>query len=187
MSRHIEFTTSPDNSHTKFSLGNPVHNGELPVRFLAVRGVRVDGTRIEFIDESFVDRLHRALIEGRKVQDRSAVFDCLTFVALMQNIKLCEPQGDGRFLFNERTEPLEIHTTDSSNLLPVNIGHAKGEEFDYVHSLYPAHTSEGAWYIQKLGDRGPVCLSSLDDSLRMYRSSIAHPMTMLEAKRNQKS
>jgi hypothetical protein len=177
MSRYIEFTRSPENRHFSFSQGLPVHDEELPIRFLSVQGVRIDqGEPIAFADPEIVDRLHRALVETKRLESKKAVIDCLAFVALMNGIKLPRPNSHGRFHFEDTTLTNEIRNDDIENLMPLNL--TRGNH--YEHSVYPAHTQDKAMYFHKLGDIGPVAFSTLKEAKDLYDLSSAHPMIKLD-------
>jgi len=159
-----------------------VHDGRLPARYLDAQGVRVDGRQEEFIDESFVDKLHRALWRGEDLKSRGALFECVMFVALMQDIDLGMPQDDGKFHLNYETNlQVDIDPDDSTNTSPVMIGYAVLGGCIYKHALYPAHSMDGAGYVQKLGDDGPICLSGLADAMKMYPCDVAHPVLEIKA------
>lgn len=174
MSRYIDFI-SRGSPHTKFSLGNPVHNEKLPTRLLSVKGIRVDGEVMHFRDESLPDRLHQSLVTTERLAAKGAVIDCLAFVALMQQIALPSPDATGHFRFHTITSPTEISDQDISNMLPLNLG----DPHSYWHSVVPAHQEQTARYVQKLGDTGPLCLSGLQAARRIYKAKVARPMTDL--------
>jgi hypothetical protein len=179
MSRFIEFTTSPDNPYVAHS-GGAVHDGEIPTRYHAPRGIRIDGEPIAFSDASLHEKLYRALIVGEQLRTRSGIIDCLAFVALMQGSDLGKPRPNGLFSLYPSSESRHIASNDIENDFPVNIGHAYHDKrVQYVHSLYPAHLPNHACYIHKLGDNEPVCLSTLDQAHQMRGTIIAHPMPEL--------
>ncbi|HET6746908.1 MAG TPA: hypothetical protein VFH06_02255 [Candidatus Saccharimonadales bacterium] len=179
MSRYIEFTSSPENRHFSFSQGIPVHDEELPTRFLNVRGLRIDkGEPVLFGDTELIDRLHRALVETKRLESNGAVIDCLAFVALMCSMELPKPGLHGKFHFEDTTLTNEIQDDDMPNLMPLNLTRGNG----YEHSAYPAHTRNKAMYLHKLGDIGPVAFSSLGEAKKLYDLNSAHPMTDLKVR-----
>lgn len=178
MSRYLEFATSLDNRHVRAGAG-AVHNGEMPIRFLATKGIRIDGELMTFRDEALHEKLHHALIVGERLRARSAIIDCLAFVALMQGSDLGKPNRNGLFSLHPISEQRHINSDDIENDLPVNIGNSYHDQVRYVHSLYPAHLPEYALYIQKLGDNDPVSFSTLDQAHFMRNTTIAHPMPEL--------
>jgi hypothetical protein len=158
MSRYIEFTRSPENRHFSFSQGLPVHDEELPTRFLSVRGLRIDrGEPVAFADTELIDKLHQALIETKRLEGNGAIIDCLAFVALMGSLELPKPGLNGKFHFEDTTLTDEVQDDDTLHLTPLNL--ARGSH--YEHSVYPAHTQDKAMYLHKLGDIRPVALSTL--------------------------
>ncbi len=176
MSRYIEFATSAENPHYRFSKGIPVHDEKLPSRFLGLKGIRIDGKDpLIFQDASIEENLHRTPFEIKRFQAKGAVIDCLAFVALMSGLCLGQSQTDGRFIFEDTTLPVNINSDDLTNSYPLNLG----IDFIYEHSVYPAHHNDAAAYLQKLGDIGPVCLSTLDAAKEMYGLESAHQMTNL--------
>ncbi len=184
MSRYIEFTTSRKNRHTDFSMRSPVHDGHLPTRFRSTKGVRVNKQPIAFADETLPDRLHQTLIEGKALHRKALVFDCVVFVALINSVELGQPKEDGLFKIDQRVKPMSVDTSDATNDLPLMLGHTYNQAPHYVHAAQPAHVTdgggflrEGAFYLHKLGDEGPVCLSGLDKAMIIYGCNIAHPAT----------
>ncbi len=171
MSRYIEFTASQYNYHTKFSLGQPVHNGEVPTRFRQVRGVRVDGEHVEFVDDSIVESLHKTIVNNKRASRRRR-FNCYAFVAAMHDVDLTEKST------SRLSSGLDVDPEDASIAAPVLIGNRAGyvgsTTVAYSHALSPAPTVEGSRYLHKLGFSGPLCLSGLRVAMDMYSSSVAH-------------
>ncbi|MDB5162056.1 MAG: hypothetical protein JWM52_564 [Candidatus Saccharibacteria bacterium] len=178
MPRFIEFSTNVDNPLSSFALGNPIHDGVVPPRRLEVDGVRVDGDLLHFQDEEIPDRLHRALSDAERLQERIVVIDCLAFTALMSGENLSVlPNASGtsfppveRNYFDPKTGPSEH---------PLYLIRRDGGAMSYVHAVYPAHTTLNELYVHKMGS-GPVMLSSLQDASTMYGSRSADSMPVLK-------
>jgi len=178
MSRYLEFTTAARNPHTRFSRGNPVHNGKLPSRFREVLGVRVDGEPVIFADEKIVDDLHRTIVERQSAERAQGIpFNCVTFAASMQGIMLDGPK-DNPFL--DVMDEVGVDADDTSIDTPVNLGIriAKSSHVKYAHTISPAHTPEKAQYLHKLGDEGPICISGLTAALTIFRCNMAHQVKL---------
>lgn len=48
------------------------------------------------------------------------------------------------------------------------------------HGVQPVHTATGEYgIIHKLGDEGPLCLSSLESAMRIMNCNLAFPVTQL--------
>lgn len=181
MSRYIEFTTSHELLYMAGSLGNPVHDGSSPTRFKEVLGVRVDGVPVEFSDDTIPERINKALVNGRYLRPDGS-FKCVAFVALMHGL---EPHGpiqeeDASFVITR--EEVQVGPLDRPSM-PVDLAAEDPNTslLSYEHMIYPAHTAEQSQYVHKIG-RGPLCLSGLEDALRISRLTIAHPITLFEIK-----
>lgn len=169
MSNFIEFTTK----HNERTYGNPVHDGRYPKRFREVSGVRVDGELVDFVDESIPDRMNRYFVESRKLRRRRIANDCVAFVALMNSVELRDRKHNPFSTYDENS------VVDPSSKDPIVL--AAGFHDGLViprHVVLPAHTSDGSFgSLHKLGDKGPICMSSVDDAMRIMGCTHAFPVS----------
>lgn len=168
MSNYIEFTTE----HGEITYGNPIHDGKAPKRFRDVQGIRVDGDPVEFVDPTISDRVHRYFIESKKLRRRRIANDCVAFVALMNSIELKDRKHNP---FSDYDEDVEV---DPASTIPIVL--AQGFHDGVViprHVILPAHTIDGNYgSIHKLGDKGPLCISSVNDAMRIMGCTHAFPV-----------
>jgi hypothetical protein len=172
MSNYIEFTTH----HNERAFGNPVHNGKRPKRYRDVQGVRVDGDPVDFVDDTIPERLQRYFVESRSLRRRRIVNDCVAFVAVMNSIEIEDRHHNPFRNFDETTT---IDLTDfqpDEERVPLVLvqGFHDGVKLPR-HIVLPAHLTTGQNYLHKLGDKGPLCMSDLDDALSIMGCSSAHP------------
>ncbi len=172
MSRSLEFTTS--GPYTRDSHDNAVHDGRIPWR--EPKDIRIDGEPIVFTDESLHEKLYRTLLATEKLQSRSSIIDCLAFMALMQGREL----PSGKLAFHPTVEPIRILTSDTENDFSLALGHSIRSQTRYTHSVVPAHQPEKAFYIYKMGDTEPICLSTLAAAHKIYGTVVAHPIVELD-------
>lgn len=166
MANFIEFTTQ----HHERTFGSPVHNGKRPKSFREIDGVRVDGEPVRFIDPTISDRLGRYFIEARKLRRRKIANDCVAFVALMNSIEL-KDSTHNPFTHFDRDRPV----TGISEV-PVVLTNRLHRGFSVpTHIILPAHLERGENYLQKLGDKGPLCMANLETSMRIMGSTGAYP------------
>ena len=177
MPKALNFTTDPSNEHLAFSLGNPVHDGVVPSARTDIRGVQVDGVPVEFYSESTPDQIHKALVDGTALEKLDIPFSCYTFSLIMAGINMRKACMGKDYVpdaeFSKQAVGLEYKGSVPLGL-KIYMGWRYGEGFGHV--VYPAHTNSEARYVHKLGDNGPICLSSPADSLQMYRGKSAHKL-----------
>ena len=179
MSRYINFSTFPG-KHSEFSRGKPLHNGESPPRFREALGVKVDGRSVEFAEAEVIERLHRAIVDGKRLRRRRISYDCVSFAALMNNIQLRSRHDNP---FNEADQNIDVDPMDVTVSNPVNLGNYSSRSgVWYVHTVTPAHLTEGPSYLHKLGDKGPICMSGLDEAMEIYGATIANPVPQISAR-----
>lgn len=167
MPNYIEFTTQ----HAEITYGNPIHDGRAPKRFRDVDAIRVDGNAVSFLDESIPERMHRYFIESRKLRRRRIANDCVAFVALMQSIELTDRAHNP---FRDYDRGAEV---DPLSDTPIVL--AQGFHDGAVvprHVVLPAPTGDGSFgSVHKLGDKGPLCLSSVEDAMTIVGCTHAFP------------
>jgi hypothetical protein len=176
MPRYIEFVTPIDDETYELSFGNPVHDGRVPPASREVQGVRVDGEPIVLLDEALVGSLHRALVQMRG-RLWAPYADCVSFAAVMNGLPM--PPKRRNPLLNTRTD-IHIDPDDTTVTDTLNLGKRYRDmpSYHYAHTVVPAHSPGVAQYVHKLGDKGPVCLTSLEDALSMYACTVAHPVIL---------
>lgn len=178
MSRYFEFSTTSTGLLRYFAEDMPLHDGEMPTRFRAVKGFRVDGKPIQLRDESLPERTLQACREAVQLKRRGIMIDCIGFVALLSGHDFGQyPDGAHLTLPRVGGHPYDPQHDQFSDA-PVNLLREFEDEVWYVHSMYPAHTLTTPSYIHKLGD-GPLCFSTLNDAQRMYGSDAADTMPVL--------
>lgn len=174
MSNYIEFTTAYDER----TFGNPVHDGKRPRKYHDVGGIRVDGELVEFQDELIPERVQRYLIESRRLWRRRISNDCVAFVALMNSIELTDRNHNP---FKNFDTTISIDTShidlEDENPLVLVQGFHDGVKIPR-HIVLPAHHLSGQSYLHKLGDKGPVCMSDLNNSMRIMGCTSIHPVVM---------
>ena len=172
MSNYIEFTTH----HDEKTFGNPVHDGKQPRRYRDVQGVRVDGEPVEFIDDTITERLQRYFAETQRLRRRRIANDCVAFVAVMNSVELEDRHHNPFQDFDEATyiDPADIQMDDGRPLVLVQGFHG-GLKLPQ-HIVLPAHLDTGQNYLHKLGDKGPLCMSDLNDAMHIMNCSSAHPV-----------
>ena len=170
MPNFIEFTSW----HNERTLGNPVHDGNLPKKFREIDGVRLNGEPVDFVDETVPERLHRYLIESPSLQRQRIANDCVAFVALMNSVEM----RGGHNPFSDFDQASEV---DLSSTLPIVL--AQGFHGGLViprHIVQPAHLASGDYgSLHKLGDTGPLCMSSVSDAMGIMACNLAFPVTGL--------
>jgi hypothetical protein len=178
MPSYINFTLNPSHSDRPFAGQLPLFDGNMPGRFSRYGGVTIDKEPVQFLDETIPDRLHRALVDGSSL---AGIFDCLTFACLMQDVPMGEPDSDGKFKFLEEMAEERVETNDTGVRGLVNLGSIRGgnDEISYHHTVVPAHTFEGARYLHRLGT-ATICLSSLEEAMRLYRCTVAVPIASIQ-------
>lgn len=169
MPNYIEFTTD----HHEDTHGSPVHDGRLPRRFHDIDAVRMNGEPVAFKDESIPERLQRYFAEANKLKRRRIANDCVTFVALMNSIKL-ENRGHNPFSDFDRETAVDTSATAPLVLVQGFHGGLKIPQ----HIILPAHMQDQENYLHKLGDRGPLCMSDLDTAMRIMNCTSAHPVSV---------
>lgn len=178
MSRYIEFRSPALWQSRKAPIA---HNGNIP--FLTPKGVRLDGEPLPFIDDSMVEKLHRALVEGRAMQRHGDDFDCGAFGALMQDTPPKLRAGQHLHIILPTLTTKNISPQDRSVTRRLQLGMPSHEGFIYRHVVAPAHIKDQPihpkldgkpLYFHKLNTNGPVCLSGLTWAMKRYRCSVAH-------------
>ncbi len=173
--RYLEF--GHDRKHSSQVFGNPVHNGRVPAGIFSIEGIRVNGEVVAFLDEELPDKVHQALRGGKQIARSKLPFDCTWFAVLMDDASLAERLATGHYKVVDESGDRPVDPSDTSQDHIVNIGRGYHDmEFRVVHSAVPAHTTEGAQYLHKLGDSGPLCLSGLKDAINIFHGSGAFPM-----------
>ncbi len=177
MTSFINFTRDLSHPDRNFAGGLPLFDGKIPPASRVCRGVSLDGEPVVFKDSSTPERLHKAIIDGRKL----GVFDCLIFAALMYGVPIGQPDENELFRCSKEVKAQEIKSNDVSTTSPLNLGTTRRDSnhISYVHTIVPAHTPEGSAYIHKLG-KNTLCFSTLSDAMRLYRATVAHPMIWIE-------
>jgi hypothetical protein len=169
----IAMTTSQENSHIGFSLGEPVVDSLLDTDQIANYTVTIDGQPVQFSDTTIPSRLHDVMYAGTTTPARASKFDCGIFGAMMLGARYedsdnypFEPNVDGNI-------PLHL-----SPLL------LRGSSDKRLHVLIPAtcrkadEPGERLTYLSKLGTEGPICLSGLKAAMQMYRATSAQPIRL---------
>ncbi len=170
MSNFINFTTN----HREKTYENPVHDGKRAKRFREVQGIKIDGERVDFRDDSIPERVQRYLLETRALRRRGIVNDCVAFVALMNTIELKDRTHNPFTNFDSETslDPAAIDYDDMSPLVLTQDFHNAVRV--PRHIILPAHLTDRQNYLHKLGDKGPLCMSDLEDSLAIMGCTSAH-------------
>ena len=171
MLRYINFTTK--SAHSSFAQGSPVHDGNMPPRYLPLRGVRVNGMPISFLDTGIPERLHRSIYEGREIS-KSNSFDCVIFALLMAGVDIHDYIGKGEIKFNvtDHIDPVDTHP-QTGDIIDLGSYRSADDEPTYVHTVFSAPQPDIQSCLHKLGQSGPVCISSLHDAQRIYNAPIA--------------
>lgn len=169
MPHYIEFTTQ----HHEPIYGNPIHTGNKPARFRTVEGICVDGEPLHFVDETIPERMHRYLHESSRLRWRGISNDCVAFAAIMESIKLRDSHHNPFVDFDE------TQLADDETTVPIVLAKKFHDTPIFpLHTVIPAQTLDGSYgTIHKLGDRGPVCLSSLKDAKAIMGCNLAIPVT----------
>lgn len=174
--RYLDFTTHSANPNTRFSLGAPVHDGKMPNKHDEIESVRINGEPIHFIDKTLIGRLENVL-KNRKSYVRNGNFECTDFAGLMMEHPEMSPKG--MMPYSTEKSGKQVDPYDTSVNQPVNLYMPETElnNGSWNHIVVPAHTTEGAMYIHKLG-AGPLCISGLTKALEMYSCDSAYVAQM---------
>lgn len=156
-----------------------IHDSIIPNASHEVAGVTADGVPIKFEDPSIPDKLHKAMVDGRKLQDKGIEYDCNAFSIILLDFKLPELPNNTTGLYYHG-DPATLITKEEYVPGPVIIGHNMRSGFEtdlrnvqWFHTLAAAHTEAKPTYLHKLGVTGPLCLSGLKQALQFYRCNTA--------------
>jgi hypothetical protein len=156
-------------------MGNPIHDGKKPIKSRDIEGIRVDGEVLEFVDETIPEKVERYLVESKKLWRHRIANDCVAFVALANSIELRNIKQNP---FRQFDASLSLRSIDDqlANDAPLVLTRGFHDEVRIpVHTVLPAHLTTEPNYLHKLGDHGPLCMSSLEDAKQIFGCNGAHP------------
>jgi hypothetical protein len=172
MPTNIDFTMH----HGELTYGNPIYElGHIPRR-LSVDAVMIDDAPVEFLDSSIPERLGVYLASVRKLRRKRIANSCVAFAAIMNSVEIKEIERNPFRDYDEDSR-LDEQTDSIANTVPIVLAQGFHDGLRIPrHVVLPAHTAAGPNYLHKLGDRGPLCMSNLEDALTMFGCQFAFPV-----------
>jgi hypothetical protein len=136
----------------------------------ARESVLVDGEPLEFSSPDIIPSLEHAIRTiWPRFNIRRRSYDCVDFVGLMTGLK---PSKDNPFEVG-----MVIDDAAAPDIFDTPIIFMKKLSWRYpelpIHTLLPARTSDGTKYLHKLGDDGPLCISTLDEARLIFDNPTA--------------
>ena len=171
MSRYLNFETSF--IHQEHFGPSAFFNDRLPSRFLPLKGVRINGTPVEFDDPATPERILKSIKDSQQLGPEQ-VADCQSFALLMAGHDLVGHKTTGKFLFDPEYNPNSAEEEwESGTIVDICKVNPDAGTIAPEHVISATPADREPFYAHQVGVDGRICLSGLDVAKRMYHATVA--------------